>query len=775
GFTIDSGPSDNSTFHQPRDLEATQDQEPTTESEGTEEVIIPGAETEEEYEDCTEDGAEPENGGDDVPTKDYEKIEDHLTIADDDVVYHQSDYGMEEAAFSKVIVTSEELKESTMESEAVETRRFIAHDVLDEAGETAGLRMTIEEEILGIIDVMISSVIREDDGNVENIVTNEDFEGTGTVVAILHDEEIEASMTREDIVEENLVDRKASAELLDTNPEEVLILQDKAIEEDAECYGGPDTWEDYAESEDLLTIDDIVTLPQGNDEREEAALSEVIVTSKYLNEIVNVLECEDTEIRSYTEHDDLDKAGEAAPATVTGEDETVRFVNEIIQSVIRENYHKGEDLVIEEDVEGTNAEVDVVVDEEYEEAMASEDLAGEDAVDSKLPAEHLDSNPEGALILQDTAAEEDEERYGGQDACEELTRVDYEETEDLLIQHDVLISKETPQSNDELEDTALSKVLRDDDDKKEDLMTEDDVEGTNAEVDVVVDEENVEAMTSEELAEEDAVDSKLSAELLDSNPEDALILQDKAAKDEERYGGQDTCEELDESEDLLITLSVIREDDDTREDKVTDVDVKGTNAVVDVVVPEESESTVTRADVIEEDVVDTKVSAVLLDMTPKDVLEHYGALDTCQQFTSEDYERSEALLTTHDVLKSEETPWSELEEAALSKVIVTSEDLEAFGNFLDKEATEIRSFVARDDLDKAGEKAPTTETQEDKTRETLSFVNETTPTLISFGDYEGEDIVTDEDFKRTNAVRDVIVEEESEAAITSEDVFEEYL
>ncbi|KAG8541920.1 hypothetical protein GDO81_027952, partial [Engystomops pustulosus] len=650
GFTIDSGPSDNSTFHQPRDLEATQDQEPTTESEGTEEVIIPGAETEEEYEDCTEDGAEPENGGDDVPTKDYEKIEDHLTIADDDVVYHQSDYGMEEAAFSKVIVTSEELKESTMESEAVETRRFIAHDVLDEAGETAGLRMTIEEEILGIIDVMISSVIREDDGNVENIVTNEDFEGTGTVVAILHDEEIEASMTREDIVEENLVDRKASAELLDTNPEEVLILQDKAIEEDAECYGGPDTWEDYAESEDLLTIDDIVTLPQGNDEREEAALSEVIVTSKYLNEIVNVLECEDTEIRSYTEHDDLDKAGEAAPATVTGEDETVRFVNEIIQSVIRENYHKGEDLVIEEDVEGTNAEVDVVVDEE-----------------------------------------------------------------------------------------------------------------------------NVEAMTSEELAEEDAVDSKLSAELLDSNPEDALILQDKAAKDEERYGGQDTCEELDESEDLLITLSVIREDDDTREDKVTDVDVKGTNAVVDVVVPEESESTVTRADVIEEDVVDTKVSAVLLDMTPKDVLEHYGALDTCQQFTSEDYERSEALLTTHDVLKSEETPWSELEEAALSKVIVTSEDLEAFGNFLDKEATEIRSFVARDDLDKAGEKAPTTETQEDKTRETLSFVNETTPTLISFGDYEGEDIVTDEDFKRTNAVRDVIVEEESEAAITSEDVFEEYL
>ncbi|XP_071999815.1 tudor domain-containing protein 6 isoform X2 [Engystomops pustulosus] len=784
GFTIDSGPSENSTFHQPRDLEATQDQEPTTESEGTEEVIIPGAETEEEYEDCTEDGAEPENGGDDVPTKDYEKIEDHLTIADDDVVYHQSDYGMEEAAFSKVIVTSEELKESTMESEAVETRRFIAHDVLDEAGETAGLRMTIEEEILGIIDGMISSVIREDGGNFENIVTGEDFAGTDRVVAILNDEEIEASMTREDIVEENLVDRKASAELLDTNPEEVLILQDKAIEEDAECYGGPDTWEDYVESEDLLTIDDIVTLPQSNDEREEAALSEVIVTSKYLNEIMNVLECEDTEIRSYTEHDDRDKAGEAAPATVTGEDETVRFVNEIIQSVIRENYHKGEDLVVEEDVEGTNAEVDVVVDEENEEAMTSEDLAGEDdAVDSKLPAELLDRNPEDALILQDKAAEEDEERYGGQDACEELTRVDYEETEDLLTQHDVLISKETPQSNDELEDAALRKVLRDDGDKKEDLMTEDDVEGTNAVVDVVVDEENVEAMTSEDLAEEDAVDSKLPAELLDSNPEDALILQDTAAKeDEERYGGQDTCEELDESEDLLITLSMIREDDDTREDKVTDVDVKGTNAVVDVVVPEESESTVTRADVIEENVVDSKVSAVLLDMSPKDVLilqeddvEHYGALDTCQQLTSEDYERSEAVLTTHDVLKSEETPWSKLEEAALSKVIVTSEDLEAFGNFLDKEATEIRSFVASDNLDKAGEKAPTTETQEDKTREILSFVNETTPTLISFGDYEGEDIVTDEDFKRTNAVRDVVVEEESEAAMTSEDVFEEYL
>ncbi|XP_075717072.1 tudor domain-containing protein 6 isoform X2 [Rhinoderma darwinii] len=491
---------------------------------------------------------------------------------------------------------------------------------------------------------------------------------------LLKDETIsdDAAKEESDIIEETIVPGAATTEAFEDSTKNRTKQENEATE------GIDVPSEDYGGNEDLLpTKDDVESeeTPQSNDGKEEAAFSEVTVTSENVKECGNALGSKTLETNSFVTGSYLDNAGATLPTIITQESKIE--LNEIVSSVIKEDVLKIENIGINEEVEETDTVVAMVVDEESKTAMASEDVMEKDIVDGNMSGDLLKIEPEECvLILQNKPIKEDVGSYGGLVICEDnmalgLGDIDMLEIEDSV---DIVAVTEGDEDLTSADITECDGVFTTDFEgviqRDEEISTEGAIEEEASTIEV--DEESKAAMASEDVAEENIVDGKVSGELQVIEPDEyVLILKPKAIKDDVgSYGGLVICEDVTsedtmalglgdidmlEIEDSAESVAVTEGDEDLTSSDIVECDVVKTRDFEGAIqgaieeeastieAHEENKAAIASEDVMEENIADSKVSGELLEIEPDEyvlILQNKAikvdGLVICEDVTSED-------------------------------------------------------------------------------------------------------------------------------------------
>ncbi|XP_073529540.1 uncharacterized protein [Phyllobates terribilis] len=400
-----------------------------TPSEIFEEILVPEAENDEEFEACTKDGTKQELGLKEAICEPSEyHVESKALLTTIAVL------GSAETPHSNKWMEKSSFSEELNECRNPYRRKSLDESIegLDKVGEVALNTATQEGAMMETIKIK----------NEENI-PNEN------ILAIDVYKESKATIPCEDITKKDIVDSKVSAKLLEIVPEDVLISQDEPIQEYMESYSGLNICADDVPlvlghvdvvemedsfvsvagtlgekgpaSEDCRDIESIRA--EDFSRHEETGSGEV--STEYLLAITseseedstsfNITECGEMAPKDFEEviHVDEDivltegvikEVGDAALSILTQEGtmpETIQIADEIVPLLTRD-VHKMETTM-----------VGIELDKEHKVAIPSEDITGEDIVDSIVSAGLLDIEPGDVLSLQDEAIQEYVESYGG--------------------------------------------------------------------------------------------------------------------------------------------------------------------------------------------------------------------------------------------------------------------------------------------------------------------------------------------------------------------------
>ncbi|XP_069582950.1 uncharacterized protein [Ranitomeya imitator] len=376
---------------------------------------------------------------------------------------------------------------ATKESEKaiqVEEDTVLGDGAIKEAGDAVLGILTQEStmiENIQIADEIVPLLIR-DVHKMEN-----------TIVAIEYDKKYKVAIPNEDITGEDIVDSMVSAGLVEIEPEGVSSLNDAAIQEGVESYGGLN-----------ISQDDMpLVLGQVDMAKIDPKIENTIVAIEYDKE--NKVAIPNEDITGEDIVGSMMSAGllEIEPGGVSN----------LIDAAIQEGVESYGGLNISQDdmplvlgqvdmakidpkIENTIVAIDY--DKENKVAIPNEDITGEDIVDSMVSTGLLEIEPEGVSSLIDAAIQEGVESYGG---------LNISQDDMPLVLGQVDMAKIDPK----IENTIVA---------------------------IEYDKENKVAIPNEDITGEDIVDSMVSTGLLEIEPEGVSSLIDAAIQEGvESYGG----------------------------------------------------------------------------------------------------------------------------------------------------------------------------------------------------------------------------------------------